>query len=202
MALNFAVWSILRLTPSWTLSQKRAEDCAAAAVVEPVRMTTELVQGRDHQRLRRKQREAMTEKGDPELSNLATVQSIYEAFGRGDVPAILDVLAPDVEWEAWADNSAVQAGVPWMRPYRGREAVLGFFEAVGGMEITDLQVLSMMEGGNQIAVEFVIEVTLPGFGGGHYRDEEIHLWTFNDEGKVSRLRHYTDTAKHIAALGR
>jgi hypothetical protein len=28
----------------------------------------------------------------------------------------------------------------------------------------------------------------------------MHLWTFNDDGKVSRLRHYTDTAKHIAAL--
>ncbi len=55
----------------------------------------------------------------------------------------------------------------------------------------------MMEGPNQVAVEFVIEATLP--NGGHYRDEEIHLWTFDDAGKVTRLRHYTDTAKHIAA---
>jgi ketosteroid isomerase-like protein len=31
------------------------------------------------------------------------------------------------------------------------------------------------------------------------RDEEIHLWTFNDAGQVVRLRHYTDTAKHMAA---
>lgn len=36
-------------------------------------------------------------------------------------------------------------------------------------------------------------------GGGSYRDEEIQLWTFNDDGKVCRLRHYVDTAKHIAA---
>jgi hypothetical protein len=27
----------------------------------------------------------------------------------------------------------------------------------------------------------------------------MHLFTFNAEGKVTRLRHYTDTAKHIAA---
>jgi uncharacterized protein len=39
------------------------------------------------------------------------------------------------------------------------------------------------------------------WGGGHYRDEEIHLWTFDDAGKVVRLRHYVDTAKHIAAFG-
>jgi ketosteroid isomerase-like protein len=28
----------------------------------------------------------------------------------------------------------------------------------------------------------------------------MHLWTFNEDGKVRRLRHYTDTAKHIAAV--
>ncbi len=134
------------------------------------------------------------------MGNLATVQGIYESFGKGDVPAILDVLADDVEWEAWADNSAVKAGVPWMVPRHGRAEAVKFFEAAGQMEIVDLQVLNMMEGGNQVAVEFVLEANLPAWGGGHYRDEEMHLWTFNDEGKVVRLRHYTDTAKHIAAF--
>lgn len=36
-------------------------------------------------------------------------------------------------------------------------------------------------------------------GGGRFADEELHLWTFNDAGKVTRLRHHCDTAKHIAA---
>jgi ketosteroid isomerase-like protein len=30
------------------------------------------------------------------MSNSQAVQSIYEAFGRGDIPAILDALADDV----------------------------------------------------------------------------------------------------------
>jgi len=136
------------------------------------------------------------------MSNLAAVQSIYEAFGKGDVPAILDLLADDVEWEAWENNSSVNAGVPWMTPRHGKGEVGEFFAVAGQMKITDLQVLSMMEGGNQVAVEFVLETDLPTFGGGHYRDEEIHLWTFNDAGQITRLRHYTDTAKHIAAYGR
>jgi ketosteroid isomerase-like protein len=67
------------------------------------------------------------------------------------------------------------------------------------MDIVDLKVLDIMESGNQVAVEFVLEASLPAWGGGHYRDEEMHLWTFDDAGKVTRLRHYTDTAKHIAA---
>jgi ketosteroid isomerase-like protein len=35
------------------------------------------------------------------VSNIATVQSLYEAFGRGDIPAILDMQADDVTWETW-----------------------------------------------------------------------------------------------------
>ena len=133
------------------------------------------------------------------MSNVETVKGIYEAFGKGDVPAILGVLADDVEWEAWPDNSAVKAGVPWMIPRHGRDEVVQFFEAAGQMAITDLQVLNLLEGGNEVAVTFVLEADLPAWGGGHYRDEEIHLWTFDEQGKVVRLRHYTDTAKHIAA---
>jgi ketosteroid isomerase-like protein len=135
------------------------------------------------------------------VSNLATVRGIYDAFGKGDVSAILEVLADGVEWEDWQDNSAVKAGVPWMIPRHGKGEVVHFFETAGQMEILDLQVLNIMEGGNQVAVEFVIEANLPAWGGGHYRDEEIHLWTFDDSGKVVRLRHYTDTAKQIAAVG-
>jgi ketosteroid isomerase-like protein len=87
-----------------------------------------------------------------------------------------------------------------MIPRHGKAEVGRFFEVAGVTEIVDLQILSMMEGGNQVAVEFVLEANLPAWGGGHYRDEEIHLWTFNDQGQVTRLRHYIDTAKHIAAF--
>jgi ketosteroid isomerase-like protein len=33
------------------------------------------------------------------MGNLESVQAVYEAFGRGDVPAILGALADDVEWD-------------------------------------------------------------------------------------------------------
>ena len=135
------------------------------------------------------------------MSNLPTVQALYEAFNTGDVPSFLSHLADDVQWEQWADNRAVAAGVPWMQPYSGRGAVAGFFAAAGQMEIIDLQILNMLEGGNEVAVTFVIEAKLPQCGGRSYRDEEIHLWTFDADGQVSRLRHYLDTAKHIEAFG-
>jgi hypothetical protein len=58
-----------------------------------------------------------------------------------------------------------------------------------------------MAGGNQVAAEIVIEFESPATGR-RLRDEELHLWTFDDNGQVIRLRHYADTAKHIAAAQR
>jgi uncharacterized protein len=134
------------------------------------------------------------------MNNLTTVQALYQAFGAGDGAVFLSYLADDVEWEQWPDNQAAAAGVPWLQPYSGREAVGGFLVAASQMEIVDLQILNMMEGGNEVAVSFILEAKLPQCDGRSYRDEEIHLWTFNAAGKVSRLRHYVDTAKHIQAF--
>lgn len=130
---------------------------------------------------------------------LDTVQGIYAAFGRGDVPAILAHLHEDVAWEAWADNSAAKAGVPWLQPRHGRAGAGEFFAAIGrDLRIRDFRVLSLMAGPSQVAAEFVIDAEVVATGR-TYRDEEIHLWTFGDDGLVVRLRHYADTAKHIAA---
>ena len=84
-----------------------------------------------------------------------------------------------------------------MQARNGKGGVSDFFAVAETMGITDFQVLNLMEGGEQVAVTVVIESDVP--GGGHYRDEEIHLWTFDANGKVKGLRHYGDTAKHIAA---
>ena len=130
--------------------------------------------------------------------HLATVKAIYEAFGRGDIPALLEHVSDDVQWEAWADNTAQKAGVGWMAPRRGKAGVAEFFQVVAEeLDVQEFQVLSLMAGGDQVAAEFVISANLRK-GGGNYRDEEMHLWTFGADGKVVRLRHYLDTAKHAA----
>jgi uncharacterized protein len=130
--------------------------------------------------------------------HLETVQAIYAAFGRGDIPAILGHLADDVAWESWSDNHAQRAQVPWLLPRRGKEGALAFFQTAATLEIRDFQVLGFLAGTDQVAVEVVIDVVVPATGK-RYRDEELHLWTFDATGKVTRMRHYTDTAKHIAA---
>jgi ketosteroid isomerase-like protein len=131
--------------------------------------------------------------------NLTTVRNIYAAFGRGDVPAILETLADEVRWEEWGDSFAQRAGVPWLEARSGPDGAGAFFGMVGTFDVKDFQVLDIIGGDRQVGVEVFIDAQTP--GGGRLRDEEFHLWTFNDEGKVVRMRHYTDTAKHIAAAG-
>jgi len=131
------------------------------------------------------------------VTPLESVQKIYAAFGRGDVGVIIDLMSDDVAWEDWADNSAQAAGVPWLRRRHGKAGVAEFFQLVGQFQVHEFRVLSIMANDRQVAAEFVIDATPP--GARRYRDEEMHLWTFGGDGKVTRLRHYTDTAKHIAA---
>src|SRR5215813_311848 len=114
------------------------------------------------------------------MTNLETVQHIYAAFGQGDLPAILECLADDVQWERWANHSGqTTADIPWFRPRTGKAGAAEFFQVVATqLDIREFQVLSLMSGGNQVAAEILIDAHTK--TGGHYRDEEIHLWTFNE----------------------
>lgn len=133
------------------------------------------------------------------MSNLETTQKIYEAFGRGDVPAILSKISDSCLWEHWANNTAVSSGkVSYLISRRGKAGVGEFFASMTAVDLHDFQVLNLMAGGNQVAASVVIEFTVKATGK-RLRDEEIHLWTFDKSGEVVGLRHYVDTAKHIAA---
>jgi ketosteroid isomerase-like protein len=130
-------------------------------------------------------------------ANLSLVGGVYEAFGRGDVDAILQVVADDCEWESWLQNTAQAAGVSYLQPQSGPSGVAAFFADVRRFEIHEFSVLDVFAGGDKVAVEVLIDATAP--GGGRFRDEELHLYTIGGDGKIARMRHYVDTAKHIAA---
>lgn len=122
------------------------------------------------------------------MSGIATVHELYQAFGRGDVGAILAKLREDVDWE----HDAHDYGLPTMQPRHGRANVAGFFEALSVLEIKRFEVSNIMENAGQVVavihVEHVHKQT-----GKTFRDIELHLWTLDAEGKVARFRHSLDT---------
>jgi uncharacterized protein len=132
-------------------------------------------------------------------ANLAAVGGIYEAFGRGDIEFILDQIADDCAWESWLDNHGQTAGLLPMKPRHGRQGVAEFFSYVATMQIEDFQVLDMLASDRQVVVEVQISIAMP--DGGILTDEELHLYSLNDERKIIRMRHYVDTAKQLKAYG-
>jgi ketosteroid isomerase-like protein len=129
-------------------------------------------------------------------STADTVGEIYQAFGRGDIHGILAGLADDVAWEVWPDNSAQRAGVAHLQARRGPQEVEKFFAVIAGWSVNDFRVLDVIGAGRQVVAQISVDFTLP--GGARLVDEELHLWTFDDAGRVVAFRHYCDTAKHIS----
>jgi ketosteroid isomerase-like protein len=140
-----------------------------------------------------------TQTTDRTAANVAVVQDIYAAFGRGDVATILDHIADDCRWESWDGHTGQRAGIDYLQPQVGPAGVADFFAEVGRLQIHDFRVGDLLASATQVAVEITIEASTP--AGGRFRDDELHLWTLDGEGRVTRMRHYVDTAKHIAASG-
>jgi uncharacterized protein len=125
------------------------------------------------------------------MSNTSTVREIYEAFGRGDVPAILNKLDDNIEWETQNPVS----GVPWLQSRRGKANIAAFFESLAPLKITRFEPHTFFESGDKIFVLIAFEAinreknySFPNNG---------HLWQFNSAGKVTRYDHITDTAQMI-----
>lgn len=122
------------------------------------------------------------------------VRAMYDCFGRGDLAGILARLSPDVEWEHdWG-------GTPlrWYQPRRGHEGVEQFFATLADFEFLRFEPVAFLEGGNLVAVPIQLELRVRATGK-LIRDLEAHLWTFGEDGKVTRLRHLVDTLQFAQA---
>ena len=115
---------------------------------------------------------------------------MYAAFGRGDIPAILEKLDDNVEWDTDIEGS----GVPWLEPRRGKANIAGFFESLAPLNFTTFDPLTIIGEGDKVIALVHLEVDTQGE---HYSfPHEGHYWVFNKNGKVMKYEHVTDTALH------
>ena len=127
--------------------------------------------------------------------NRKTVQGMYDAFGRGDIGAVLAALDADIEW--WEAENFIYAD---NNPYVGPDAVLqGVFARIGGeWEGFSVSPKEVLDAGDTIV------------GHGHYsgkfrntgrdvRAQFAHVFSFRD-GKIVKFQQYTDTAQFKAAV--
>jgi uncharacterized protein len=125
--------------------------------------------------------------------SVEVVKGIYEAFGRGDVPAVLGAMAGDIEW-----NEA--EGMPHGGTYRSPEAVA---QNVFGPLIDDVPDFAVrpeeiIASGDTVVT--VVRYTGTGKATGKKLDlPVVHVWEVRD-GKVARFRQFADTAKFLEVV--
>ncbi len=120
---------------------------------------------------------------------LDTVRAAYQAFGKGDIPAVLAILADDIRWTE-------AEGGPYGGTYVGPQAVLEqVFMKLGGE----------WDGFSAIPAEFIANgdtvVALGEYSatfkatGKSFKAPFAHVWRFQ-AGKVAAFQQYTDTHLH------
>jgi uncharacterized protein len=128
--------------------------------------------------------------------NIETIKAMYEAFGRGDVERILELVTDDVDWST---DAAIESA-PWYGPKHGKAGVRSFFEGIGQTgpvtEFTPLSFASNDDGDVMVFIRYAFAVTATGKSA---TMNLHHYWKFRD-GKVCFVRSSEDTALVAAAL--
>jgi ketosteroid isomerase-like protein len=122
-----------------------------------------------------------------------TVEAVFAAFKRGDIPLILGKLSPDC---AWSQSKTL----PWGGAFRGPEGAGQFFAKLdAACETTLFEVDEIFESG-----ENVFAVGRHGATGRRSGRSAVTDWAFHFkvyDGKVAYYVGYNDTSAINAMLG-
>lgn len=125
---------------------------------------------------------------------LEVVQSIYAAFGHGDLPALLNALAEDIEWTFPGPRETPFAGVK-----KGRAQVQEFFaQVMASADIVEFQPLQFIAQGENVVVLGREKVKVKATGK-TFETRWAHAYTVKN-GKVATLQEHTDTAALATAF--
>ena len=131
------------------------------------------------------------------MGNVEVAKSVYEAFGRGDIPAVLGLMAPDVRWYEAEGNPYMPSGEAWVGP----EAVLhNLFSKLGSeWDAFAVHPKTFHDAGGTVVVELRYSGTYKKTG--KSLDAQVcHVLDFKD-GKLTRFQQYVDTAKLQDVMG-
>jgi ketosteroid isomerase-like protein len=125
------------------------------------------------------------------MNNVQLVKDMYAAFGRGDIPTVLAVLDPEIEWHQAEGNPYQLDGSAWIGP----QAVLEkLFMRIGaewdGFTIT---VLRIHDAGEYVVIEGRYTGTYKP-SGMKVDSQMCHVLRLR-EGKLVGFQQYLDTAQ-------
>jgi uncharacterized protein len=129
-----------------------------------------------------------------EADNTRVVQQMYVAFARGDIAALLDAVADDVDWQ-WLGP----ADLPYAGSRQGRAQVAQFFSDIDqAIEVQQFVPQEFIAQNDRVVV-LGHERSRVRSTGRTFEQEWAHVYSLRD-GKVVRFRGYEDTAAQVAAF--
>ncbi len=128
-------------------------------------------------------------------SKIETVQTIYAAFGRGDLDTILDLVTDDVDWASEPDSTIA----PWHGVRHGKAELPSFFTALAAdVEVLEFTPLAFTSSDTDVMAVIRFAVKSPATGKSTTMD--LHHWWRFHEGKVRFYRGTENTAATAAIL--
>jgi uncharacterized protein len=124
-------------------------------------------------------------------SETDTISDLYAAFGRGDIPAIVEMVAEHIEWRA-------PENLPHGGDFHGRDGVVRFFQGLGETwDGLDLELDGLVSGGDRVLAVANIRGRLRATGepSGY---KSVHVWTVRD-GMPVRFDEYVDAPLSLPA---
>lgn len=131
------------------------------------------------------------------MSNVELVAGAYDAFGRGDIPAVLGAMDAEIHWYEAEGNPYMPSGEPFVGP----DAVLSslFMRLAEDWDGFAVHPGSFHDAGDVVVVEARYAGTHREMG--KVLDAQVcHVWTLRD-GKISKFQQYVDTAQLRAVMG-
>ncbi|ALM06391.1 ketosteroid isomerase [Sediminicola sp. YIK13] len=124
--------------------------------------------------------------------NINIINSLYNAFSTGDMPTVLGLMSPEIEWNEAESNSLADGN-----PYIGSNAILeGVFARLGANHeyfgLQDIKVHGMDENKVLATLRYDAKGKATGMA---YNAQAAHLWTLNDFGKIIAFQQFVDTKK-------
>lgn len=129
-----------------------------------------------------------------EQQNVEIVKRGYEAFGRGDIQALLDLFADDIEWTSPGPPELPTAGTR-----RGRQQVAEFFQVIDQVfEIQQFEPTAFVAQGD-LVVALGTDTARIKATGKVVTEDWAHAFTVRG-GKIVKMREYIDTSAVVAGL--
>jgi ketosteroid isomerase-like protein len=131
------------------------------------------------------------------VSNVEVIRGLYAAFGRGDVPAVLGAMDPNIEWREAEGNPYEPSGKAWVGP----DAIMQnlFMKLATDWEGFTVHPKEFHDAGDTVVVEGRYTGTHNATGKS-IDAQFCHVFRVRD-GKITSFQQFVDTAQLQDVMG-